>query len=67
MTFEIIAMICALGQSPTECVPQTSRSHWTLGTEANELGCMRQAQMSDAKISLAASPGEYIKFMCVKR
>lgn len=67
MTFEIISLICTLGQSPQECIPQTARSVYKLGTETNELACMRQAQMSEGKVTLSLAPGEYHKFMCVRR
>lgn len=66
MTFEILALICSLGQPPRECVPQTARDHYTLGTEASDLACMRQAQMSAGKVDLSLGPDEYRKFICLR-
>lgn len=65
-TFTIIAMICTLGQSPSDCIPQTSRSHYILGQESNELACMRQGMMSQARVQLEIAKDEYVKFMCVR-
>jgi len=65
--FDIIALVCALGQVPQDCIPQTARSVYELGQSDSELACMRQAQMSDGKVSLTSNPDEYKKFMCVRR
>ena len=67
MTFEIIAMICALGQGPRECVPQTARSTFKVGEESNELACMRAAQMGAGKLSFRLRDDETWKFMCVRK
>lgn len=66
MTFEIVALVCSLGQAPSECIPQTARSVYKLGVEQSDLACMRQAQMSEGRVSLSLADGEYYKFMCVR-
>lgn len=65
--FEIIALICIAGQSPQECMPQTARDVFKVGEANSDLACMRDAQMGAAKVSLRLEPGEFYKFMCVRK
>jgi hypothetical protein len=70
MTFNIVAMICVAGMSPTDCGPQLglSRDVAIIGSVSNELWCGVEAQQDLAKSApfrnLAA--GEFIKIMCVR-
>ena len=69
MTFDVILMICTLGQSPVECQPPTARSVMVLETGvANELACMREFTMSAAKVASLIDPAhEYPKLACTRR
>lgn len=66
MTFTIVVLICTLGQSASECIPQTARSHYEIGAASSDLDCMRQAQMNEGEGGVEIGADEYRKFMCVR-
>jgi hypothetical protein len=66
--FDVIALICALGQAPQECVPQTARDVFKVGEESSDIACMRRAQMGAGSVTLGhIGKDEYFKFECVRR
>ena len=66
MTFDVILLICTLGQSPAECQPPTARSVMVLESGVtSELACMREFAMSAPKVaSLIDYAHEYPKLAC---
>ena len=66
MTFNVILLICALGQSPADCQPPTARSVMVLEKGVrSELSCMREFALSSAKVaSLIDAEHEYPKLSC---
>lgn len=66
MTFNVILLICALGQSPSECQPPTARSVMVLEKGVrSELACMREFAISSAKVaSLIDAEHEFPKLSC---
>lgn len=67
MTFEILALVCALGQDPRECMPPTARVVEKIGEEHSELACLRQGALSAGGATVKPGEGEYLKLMCVRR
>jgi hypothetical protein len=65
--FAIIALICVIGQ--TDCDRSNARDVMTLGVEASDLACMRQAQMDEAKVAMLVHlrNDEYVKTLCERR
>ena len=61
--FTVIALVCQLGQAPSECVPQTAVDRLVLGHVANEWLCISQSQFSLARTDLA-NGDYYIKTIC---
>jgi hypothetical protein len=66
MTFNVILMLCALGQSPEECQPPTARSVMVLEKGVrSEIACMREFALSAAKVPGLYDPAhEYPKLAC---
>jgi hypothetical protein len=58
--FDVIALICALGQAPQDCVPQTARAVEKIAEVDNELGCLRWGVLSTPR-GTHIGPGEYPK------
>ncbi len=67
MTFEILALICALGQDPRECIPQTARVVEKIGEEHTELGCLRSGAISSGGAIVKPGDGEFEKIMCLRK
>lgn len=68
MTFDVILLVCTLGQSPAECQPPTARSVMVLETGVrSELACMREFALSSAKVSSLIDPAhEFPKLSCLR-
>ena len=66
MTFDIIALVCALGQSPVECQAPTAREVMVLGNVPTELRCLLESQQHMAQVAGLIKPDEYAKFSCVR-
>jgi len=66
MTFNVILLLCNLGQLPSECQPPTARSVMVLETGVRtEIACMREFVMSAAKVPGLYDPAhEYPKLAC---
>jgi hypothetical protein len=64
--FDVITLICALGQAPQDCVPQTARVVEKIAEVDNELGCLRWGVLSTPR-GAHIGPGEYPKVMCERR
>lgn len=66
MTFNVVLLLCALGQSPSECQPPTARSVVILEKGVrSEIACMREFALSAAKVPGLYDPEhEYPKLMC---
>ena len=67
MTFEILALICALGQQPRECIPQTARVVEKIGEEKSELACLRSGALTSGSAIVKPKDGEYEKIMCLRK
>jgi hypothetical protein len=67
MTFDVIALVCALGQSPSDCQPPTAFRQIFLGTVPNELRCTTDAQEHLAQASSLVPEGYWIKIICPRR
>lgn len=66
MTYEVIALICMLGQDPAECQPPTAQSVFTLSRGIrNEIECQRRFEMDLAKVAALYDPAmSYPKLAC---
>lgn len=62
---DIILLICALGQAPSDCLPPTARVVEKVGEAQLPIECLRSAALNSQIVRPAA--GEYAKTMCVKR
>ena len=62
MTFDILLLVCRLGQSPMECQPPTAFDKAVLGNVPNELRCMMDGQQHLAQASELIPEGYYAKF-----
>lgn len=67
--FDVVALVCLLGQDPKECQPPTAHQVLELGTVSNELRCGIEGLQR-----LAQYPGfymdyhrYYVKVTCLKR
>lgn len=64
--FRVIFLLCAMGQDPRECLPQTASTVVrSPDTAKNELECMRDMQAFAARFT-AADRGHYPKIMCLR-
>ena len=64
MTFEVLALICAL--SAPDCTPETARVVEKIGEGTSEIACQRWGTLSLPR-GVEIGPGEYPKIMCVRR
>jgi len=67
MTFDVIVLVCALGQSPTECQPPTALRQIYLGTVPNEIRCAMDGQEHLAQAASMVPEGYWPKVICVRR
>jgi hypothetical protein len=67
MTFDVLLLVCILGQDPSECVPQTARAVEKIGEGTSELDCMRWGALSSGGSVVKPQQGEYAKIECVRR
>jgi hypothetical protein len=67
MPFEALALICALGQDPQECIPQTARTVEIIGEEASELGCARASMLALGGHVEHPKDGEYAEVICIRK
>jgi len=68
MTFEIIALICAIGIEPAECMPGAgARVVEKIGEESSELGCMRQGELSSGGSIAKPRADEFEKILCLRK
>lgn len=68
MTFEIIALICALGVEPKDCMPGAgARVVEKIGEEHSELACMRQGLLSSGGSISKPKDGEFEKIICMRK
>lgn len=66
MTFDIIALVCALGQDPSECQPPTALRQIYLGNVRNELMCGIEGQEHLAQASSMIPDGYRVKLICAR-
>lgn len=64
--FNIIALVCVLGQDPAECQPPTAHDVIVLHKVDSELACLRESQMHLAKAASLVAANEYVKIACVR-
>lgn len=65
MPFQLVALVCALTISHSECQIDTAREVTWGAKYPNELACMREGEMSYAgAIGVAPAPDEYFKLSC---
>jgi hypothetical protein len=65
--FEIVALVCAFGQSPQDCQPPTALRQIFLGTVRNELMCGLEGQEHLAQAASMVPEGYWSKLTCVRR
>lgn len=65
-TFSIIALVCALGQSPYECQPPTARERISLGVVSNEIMCAIESQQHLGQVASLVGKDEYAKIICLR-
>jgi hypothetical protein len=66
MIFDIVALVCALGQPPQECQSPTARIVAKVGEARSEMSCASRSQWDAAKLP-SIGDDEYVKIQCVKR
>lgn len=66
MTFDVILLVCRLGQSPIECQPPTAFDKAVLGNAPNELRCMMDGQQHLAQDASLVPNGFWPKIICAK-
>jgi hypothetical protein len=66
MTFDVIALVCALGQSPSECQPPTALRQIFLGNVRNELMCAIEGQQHLAQAASMVPDGYRVKLICTR-
>lgn len=62
---DIIALICAIGISHSDCVPQTARVVEKIGEARLPIECLRSGALNSQIVR--PQPDEYLKLMCVRR
>lgn len=62
--FDVIVLVCALGQAPQECQPPTALRQIYLGTVPNELRCGMDAQEHLAQAASMIPSGYWPKLIC---
>jgi hypothetical protein len=67
MMFQIVALICALGQDPAECEPPTARDVIVIGESPSTLACQRDGALALGKIAALIGEREYPKVICRRR
>ena len=65
--FDVIALVCILGQSPQECQPPTALRQIFLSTVSNEIRCGIEGQEHLAQAANMVPQGYYAKLLCVRR
>jgi hypothetical protein len=66
MTFDIIALVCALGQDPQECQPPTALRQIYLGNVRSELMCGIEGQQHLAQAASMVPDGYRVKLICAR-
>jgi hypothetical protein len=66
MTFDVIALVCTLGQAPQECQPPTALRQIFLGNVRNELMCGIEGQQHLAQAASMVPDGYWSKLICVR-
>lgn len=67
MIFDVVALVCLLGQDPSECQPPTALRQIFLGTVPNELRCAMDGQEHLASAASMVPEGYYVKIICPRR
>lgn len=68
VVFDVVALVCALGQAHAECQPPTAFDKIVLETGVpNEIRCLMDAEEHLAKAASLAPAGYYIKITCPRR
>ena len=66
MTYDVIALVCALGQAPQECQPPTALRQIFLGNVRNELMCGIEGQEHLAQAASMVPDGYRVKLICAR-
>ena len=66
MTFDVIALVCALGMDPAECQPPTALRQIFLGNVRNELMCGLEGQEHLAQAASMVPSGYRVKLICAR-
>jgi hypothetical protein len=66
MTFDVIALVCLLGQDPAECQPPTALRQIYLGNVRNELMCGIEGQQHLAQAASMVPDGYRVKLICAR-
>lgn len=68
MTFEIIALICAIGVEPQACqLSAGARVVEKIGEGQSEMECLRQGVLSSGGAISKPRDGEFEKIICVRK
>jgi hypothetical protein len=67
MPFQVVALICALGQDPAECQPPTARDVVVVGEAGDELACLRRGMVDAGKLYVLVGEHDYVKIMCRRK
>lgn len=62
--FTTLILVCALGQEPRDCQPETAISVTRGPDSENELICGLHGQAYIASTEIRPGPGEWLKIMC---
>ena len=66
MVYDVVALICALGQDPVECQPPTALRQIYLGHVTNEIMCAIEGQQHLAQAATMVPVGYYSKVVCLR-
>lgn len=64
MNFTIIALLCILGQDPSECQEGTAIDVQIVGEADSDMRCFQEAQMDAAAAGFKARHNQYVKLLC---
>lgn len=64
--FDVVALVCALGQAPQECQLPTALRVISLGTVSNEMMCGIEGYEHLAQAASMIPDGYYAKVACLR-
>jgi hypothetical protein len=61
----VVALLCAAGIAPADCMQDNAIDVIAMSHAANELSCMQDSMMTLASLAVQAGPNEYWKVICI--